>query len=208
MPLFVKHNEPLWSVWKIEESSDELLAMLEHKDWYQSFLSTIKTEKRKQEWLACRVLLKNMLGEEKQIAYNTEGAPYLRNSSLYISFSHTKGFVAVRVSKRPAVGIDIEYRTNRVMKIRSRFMNPEEEAVLDKHNEIIHLLIHWCAKETLFKMIGQKDVDFLRHLHVKPMACLDTAGSFFVQETRTVDAASYRLGYLATDLFVLTWSEE
>lgn len=43
-------------------------------------------------------------------------------------------------------------------------MNPEEEAGIDKEHETEHLLLHWCAKETLFKMIGQEEVDFLHHL--------------------------------------------
>ena len=60
MPLLFKHTEPLLGVWKMDETSDELLAMLELQSEYQPFLQQIKTEKRRQEWLASRVLLKEL----------------------------------------------------------------------------------------------------------------------------------------------------
>ena len=38
-----------------------------------------------------------------------------------------------------------------VSKIRSRFMNPEEEAGIDKEHETEHLLLHWCAKRRFLR---------------------------------------------------------
>lgn len=84
-------------------------------------------------------------------------------------------------------------------------MNQEEEEAIDLNHEIEHLLIYWCAKETLFKMIGQEDVDFCRHLHVKPFLYAES-GTFVVQETRTQENAFFKLGYSVTPGFVLTWS--
>ena len=68
-----------------------------------------------------------------------------------------------------------------------------------------YLNIIWCAKETLFKMIGQEEVDFLHHLHVRPFPYAEE-GSFTVYETRTEEGAVYRLDYLVTPDFVLTRS--
>ena len=84
-------------------------------------------------------------------------------------------------------------------------MNPEEEAGIDKEYETEHLLLHWCAKETLFKMVGYEEVDFLRHLHVCPFPYAEK-GSFTVYETRTGEGTVYRLNYLVTPDFVLTRS--
>ena len=159
MALLYKQLSPLHGVWKMEESSDELLGMLEHKADYSSFLERVSAEKRRQERFASRVLLKELLGEEARVDYHSTGAPFLACVPLYISISHTKDYVAVILDKRPT-GIDIEYRSDRILKIRSRFMNPEEEAGIDLEHEVEHLLIHWCAKETLFKIIGQEGVDF------------------------------------------------
>lgn len=205
MPLLMKHTDPLWGIWKIEESSEVLLSLLRNREEYLPQLELIRTEPRRREWLACRVLLQELTGGPACIAYRPNGAPYLSGSSLHISISHTKGYAAVLLQNRPAAGIDIEYRSERVSKIRSRFMNPEEEAGIDKEHETEHLLLHWCAKETLFKMIGQEEVDFLHHLHVRPFPYAEE-GSFTVYETRTEEGAVYRLDYLVTPDFVLTRS--
>ena len=155
MALLYKQLSPLHGVWKMEESSDELLGMLEHKADYSSFLERVSAEKRRQERFASRVLLK-------------------------------------------------EYRSDRILKIRSRFMNPEEEAGIDLEHEVEHLLIHWCAKETLFKIIGQEGVDFQKHLHVNPFPYL-SSGTFKGRETRTEACREYELAYQVTPDYVLTW---
>ena len=205
MSLLMKHTRPLWGVWKIEESSEVLLSLLRNREEYLPQLELIRIEQRRREWLACRVLLQELTDAPVRIAYRPSGAPYLPDSSLHISISHTKGYAAVLLQDRPAVGIDIEYRSERVSKIRSRFMNPEEEAGIDKEHETEHLLLHWCAKETLFKMIGREEVDFLHHLHVRPFPYAKE-GSFTVYETRTGERTVYRLNYLVTPDFVLTRS--
>jgi hypothetical protein len=69
MPLLVEHSLPLWGIWKIEESSDELLKLLENKQPYYSFVTDTMTEARKREWLASRVLVKRLLGFEPDISY-------------------------------------------------------------------------------------------------------------------------------------------
>lgn len=146
---------------------------------------------------------KELLGEEVRVDYHSTGAPFLACVPLYISISHTKDYVAVILDKRPT-GIDIEYRSDRILKIRSRFMNPEEEAGIDLEHEVEHLLIHWCAKETLFKIIGQEGVDFQKHLHVNPFPYL-SSGTFKGRETRTEACREYELAYQVTPDYVLTW---
>ena len=205
MPLLLKHTAPLRGVWKIEESSDTLFSLLENGEEYQSQLEEIHAEHRRREWLASRVLLQALLGRPTRIAYHPNGAPYLPDSSLYISISHTKGYAAILLQEHPAAGIDIEYRSDRVLKIRSRFMSPEEEASLDREHEAEHLLLHWCAKETLFKMIGREEVDFLKHLHVRAFPYAEE-GSFRVQETRTDKAVEYELEYRIEKDYVIVWA--
>lgn len=204
MSVIMKHTSPLWCVWKIEECPEELSSLLEKKE-YLGELSAMRTEKRQLEWLASRTALKELLGQEARICYRDTGAPYLDEMSFALSISHTKGYAAVLLSEESAAGIDIEYRSDRVLKIRSRFMSQEEEAGINKLHETEHLLIHWCAKEALFKIIGQEDVDFARHLHVQPFI-FEKTGTFKVYETRTPHHASYTLSYRVEPDFVLVWS--
>jgi 4'-phosphopantetheinyl transferase len=141
MPVIFKHTRPLFGVWKIEETSDELLSMLALRSEYLPFLQNIKTEKRRQEWLASRVLLKELSGSELLIAYHEDGAPYLPDSAYHLSISHTNGYAAVLLQEQPAAGIDIEYYSTRILKIRSRFMSPEEDASVECSEAPARLLV-------------------------------------------------------------------
>ena len=205
MALLFKHTDSLWGVWKLEETSDELFSLLDNKEVYLTQLEQIHSDSRRKEWLACRVLLQEFVDSSVYIAYHANGVPYLVNSSLFISISHTKGYVTVLLQEHSAVGIDIEYCSNRIQKIRARFMNEEEERTLDKKYETEHLLLHWCAKEALFKMIRQNEVDFREHLHVKPFT-YDSEGCFCVQETRTDKREKFNMRFCVQSDFVVVYS--
>lgn len=206
MALLEKHSSLLLGIWKIEETEDELLSLLEQQEAYLHFTNNSKAEVRKKEWLATRVLLKEVLGEELAISHYPDGAPYLPDRpDLSISVSHTKGYAAVYCKRGAPAGIDIEYRANRILRIKHKFMSEEELAMIDRKNEIAHLLICWCAKETLFKLIRQEDVDFRAHLHIKPFD-FDVEGQMDVKESRTAQQESFVLNYRVTPDFVLTFN--
>lgn len=205
VPLLLTHTDPLWGVWKMEEPSETLLSILRDGDGYLEKLNSLRPEQRRREWLASRVLVQELHGSPVRVDYLPNGAPFLAGSPLHISISHTKGYAAVLLQEHPAAGIDIEYRSGRVLKIRDRFMTPEEESAIDKAHEADHLLLHWCAKETLYKMLGEESVDFREHLHVHPFPYAEK-GRFTVSETRTERRRSFPLHYLVTPDFILTWS--
>lgn len=205
MALLEKHSSQLLGIWKIEETETELLSLLDQQDAYFHFTNNSKAEVRKKEWLATRVLLKELLGEELTISHYPDGAPYLPDRpDLSISVSHTKGYAAVYCKNTPA-GIDIEYRANRILKIKHKFMSEEELAMIDRKNESAHLLICWCAKETLFKLIRQEDVDFCEHLHIRPFV-FAVKGQMEVWESKTEKKEAFVLQYRVTPDFVLTFN--
>lgn len=203
MALLYKGSSPLRGVWKMEETSGELLASLARTADYSPFLERVTSEGRRREYLASRVLLKALLGEEVEVAYRPSGAPFLPALPLHISISHTRGYAAVIVDERPT-GIDIEYHSDRVLKIRSRFLCPEEESHIDPHREVEHLLIHWCAKETLYKVIDQEAVDFQEHLHVSPFPYAER-GTLRAWESRTPLRQAFRIAFEVTPAYVLTY---
>ena len=65
MPLYRTYieGEFLLGIWKSDETTEQLLASLEHKDWYREKLAVL-SEKRKHEWLSVRVLLKALCGRK------------------------------------------------------------------------------------------------------------------------------------------------
>ena len=204
MALLYKGSSPLRGVWKMEETSGELLASLERTADYSPFLERVTSEGRRREYLASRVLLKALLGEEVEVAYRPSGAPFLPALPLHISISHTRGYAAVIVDEHPT-GIDIEYYSERVKKIRLRFLSPEEEAFILPQFETEQLLLCWCAKETLYKIAGLEDIDFSCHLHVRPFRFSSPEGFLTVYETKTAQQNRYILRYEVRPEYILTY---
>ena len=195
----------LWAVREIREPVDDLLALLQKKELYLPYLSQITSENRKREWLTVRVLLKELLGEEKEILYSSSGKPYLSDNSYQISISHTKGFAAAALHSEMKIGIDIEHISPRIQKIRSRFMSEEEEANLDKEHEEIHLLLHWSAKESMFKVLDEQDLDFKTCLHINPFSpVFNHLSCFSAYESKTGENQTFSGFYIVNANHVVT----
>lgn len=189
----------------IRASSEELLARLERKEWYLPLIEKMG-EHRRREWLSIRVVLKELLGEEVKISYYPSGKPYLSDSSYSIGISHTKGYVALILNKHSEVSIDIEHISPRVKNIRSRFMSEEEENRLSNENELVSLLLHWSAKETLFKLLGEEAVEFQTQLHIHPfIPVMNEWSCFTAHETRTPQSKSFTIHYFVHEDYVLTY---
>ena len=203
MPLIFNDNN--LAVWQIDESVDALYARLERKKWYEQPLAQFKLDKRKREWLAVRVLLKELLGYEAEIAYRENGEPYLLNNSHYISVSHTDGYAAVYAHKEKRVGVDIESRSSdKILRIAHKFINPDREFI-SNHNKQLHLLLHWSAKETVFKALGKEGIDFARQLLVTPFV-VDQEGASLQLIAKVDGLETYFtvFYYTANNSFVLT----
>lgn len=99
------------------------------------------------------------------------GKALSKDGSRYISISHTRGYVAVALHSSCEVGMDIEQYGTRVRKVASRFIRSDEEPAMMEGDEVYALLLHWSAKEALFKLMGVEEVDFIRHLRIFLSAC-------------------------------------
>ncbi len=205
MPLYKKEvtEESIWGIWKITETPPELLAALLSKEEIEPQLRQYFTTKRQTEFLALRVLLQELGGDPCQIEYEPSGRPFLFDQSYQISFTHTRDYVAVYMHRTAQVGIDMEYPSQRIFKVREKFMHPHEESALDLSEEETALLLHWSGKETMFKAIGEEDVEFKGHLHIYPFK-VQKEGAFKAYETRTSERYAFDIHYIVTDSFVLT----
>lgn len=208
MPLFREYREDDFrlGVWKVEETVEQFWASLHCHSFYEEALAKFISDSRKQEWLAIRVLLKALCGEEKEIAYLPSGKPYLKDGRGFISISHTRGYVAVALHPSVEVGVDIEKYGEKVKRVASRFIRPDEEVSISRGDEIYGLLLHWSAKETMFKLMGEEGVDFLQHLHILPFTP-SAEGVIRACEYRTSHSHQYLIHYITHPDFVLTWSK-
>ena len=208
MGLFLqdKTNDTQWAVWKVEESLEALLALLPdaRRVCCEQELLQFASERRKIEWLSVRVLLYFMLKEDKQIGYSSEGKPFLTDDSFFISISHTKGYVAVILNPKTPVGIDIEQYSRRVHKVAHKYMREDEQLVPYGEDDTWSLLLHWSAKEVMFKCMNTPEVDFREHLHIEPFTT-EQQGVFLAHEYRTEQQRNFRIHYLIHPEFVMTW---
>lgn len=158
MPLFL--NEEIFpdvrlGIWAISESSDDFWALSPYVESSRSeFNALYKSEQRKCEVLAVRLLIKVIIGDNVQLLHQDNGKPYL-SSGMNISISHTRGFAVIIVSHSKQVSVDIEYFSNRIERIRSKFMRDDENA-----SSQVKLLMHWCAKETMYKLFPEDNLTF------------------------------------------------
>lgn len=207
MPLFKLFREQacVAGIWKTEESLEELGLLLPDPGMYREDLSVLKSPARKVERLAVRVLLYRLLGEQKQILYRADGSPYLSDGSFEIGISHTQGYVAVIVGKSPGIGIDIEQYGQKVRRVASRFMREDETVSIYRESDLWSLLLHWSAKETMFKALHCRQVDFKEHLFVLPFRVAGE-GTFTAREYKTSFQYCFTIRYLIHPGFVMTWT--
>ncbi|MBO4452041.1 MAG: 4'-phosphopantetheinyl transferase superfamily protein [Bacteroidaceae bacterium] len=202
-------------VWHVTEEYEELLGMLPDADSVQNEAEQqFSSEFRRVEWTAVRVLLYTVLDRQVHISYNEQGAPMLPDyEGLHISISHTKGYVAIALSETAVVGIDVEQieRLNnnqfddkekmpRVEKVRNRFMRDDEYA-----ETLVGMLLHWSAKETVFKVLGREGVDFQDEMKVQPFDETQYEGDFQLEDMKEDD--TYIIYYKVFDDFVLTYTK-
>ena len=145
--------------WKIEENAMELSDIIADGGMLLSQAQKrFKSTKRQREWLATRALLMQTPYKKSQILYHSNGQPYLENSNMHISISHTVEFVAVAIAGTP-VGIDIEMKNRNALAVSNAFLQPQETEALqgntDRNKEALRM---WTAKEAAFKLYPDRSL--------------------------------------------------
>lgn len=159
MPIqhFHKTSSQVVALWKITEEESALVSLLHSPEVVPE---SLKHPHKRLEFLASRLLTQFLLKEFNQpyagIYKDEFGKPYLTNSHLHLSQSHSFPYVAVILDSEKNVGIDIEQRKEKLHRIASRVFSETE--LENAGNDLTKLCILWCAKETLIKLYGQKDL--------------------------------------------------
>ncbi len=201
----ILENGATLGIWKIEENVEELLSFFcKKQSEYRAEISRFQYLKRQLEFLSVRCLLKELTGFENSVCYDCNGNPSLVGSELEISISHTNGYASVIIHPFANVGLDMEQKRDKILRLKHKFLAPQELENIDAKNELEHLLLHWSAKETMFKMMGETDVDFISHLHVSPFSYAPN-GTISAFETRSAKRQHFSLEYHIHDDYVLVW---
>lgn len=162
--------EASWGIWKIEETEEELLWQLAAGKTDLAHFESIQHPRIRLESIASRMIVKE-LTERKGSEYhgifkNKNGKPFLYNSPLHISYSHTEKFAAAIVHREKPCGIDMEHIQEKMVRVSSRFLSDAE--LLNTGDDLEKICIYWCAKEAMYKLYNLKNTEFKGNLKVSP----------------------------------------
>ncbi|MBP6335059.1 MAG: hypothetical protein KA444_06255 [Bacteroidia bacterium] len=165
-----------------------------------------QSEKRKREWLTVRALLSDLFAAKPvpQISYNDFGKPILSNG-MGISISHTKEFIAILITSKNFAGIDLECLRERISVLASKFVSDEEAKSIPEINQTEYLHVLWGAKEVLFKIHSQKELDFRSQLFVSPFQ-YQSEGIISASINKDNFSKAYRINYQLWQGMMLAYS--
>lgn len=210
MPLLKKwiQQDAVFGIWQVTEPFEWFRSRLISPYPYDEELQSFKSETRKLEYVATRVLLHELYGKETSIGHHDSGKPFLPDTNTHLTISHTQGYIAIGICPSAEIGIDIEYRSDRVRRIQDRFLSKEETDWCSSpitEDAIEKLLLCWTAKETVYKVMNKEGVDFSRDITVHPFTPYKDEW-FTVSEGGTLTPKEHLLYYEINERFACTWT--
>jgi 4'-phosphopantetheinyl transferase len=210
MGCITKHylNEStILGVWKIEEDIKTLMDMVtldpEDKKKYKTFKST----SRRLEFLSVRALLAELLGKDARIVYNKNNKPFIKDGSRFISISHSHKLTAILCSTNERVGIDLEFMSTNIGAIAFKFLNRKEKITSDSEKKRYHLYIHWCAKESLYKICDKEGISIRKNITIQPFEVSDSGAIRGEVHTEKINE-SFELSYSRYDNYAIVWTKK
>ena len=167
MPVFFQQqiNETTrMAIWKIEETKEFFIADV-------PLQREITHPHKRLQHLAGRFLLKYLFPgfpyELIEIADTKK--PFLPGDQFHFSISHCGDYAAAIVSTDKRVGVDIEIPTEKVERIKHKFLSDDDIAncqlpIVNSQPGSRLLTKLWSAKEAVFKWYGEGGVDFRSHI--------------------------------------------
>jgi len=204
--VFIKTISPVskLGLWRMSEPSEDLLSMLDLPTSEMAVLEGISKERRKQEWLACRVLVAEMMGMNAIIGYDAERKPHIAGSQTEISMSHSGEYVCVYLRDGKSVGIDIQQMKPSISKGAFYFLNEQELQWADLDNNVqMHLM--WSAKEAVFKYAGDASIDLKKHIIIHAFSG-NQNGRFEVKLQKGDLPETIQIQFDTFEDYVLTWT--
>jgi 4'-phosphopantetheinyl transferase len=201
------NESTILGVWKIEEDVNTLLEMVEldpaEKKRYKMFAST----SRRLEFLSVRALLIELLGKDSKIVYNKNNKPFLKDGSRFISISHSNKLTAIICSTDEKVGIDLEYMSSNIGAIAFKFLNRKEKITKNPDSRKYHMYIHWCAKESLYKICDKEGISIRKNITIQPFEVRESGEIKGKVRTKKIDE-SFDLNYCRYDNYAIVWTKK
>ena len=209
MPIFYQQDIDEYTklgIWKIEEDENFFLQSVVPQ-------RNVSHPHKKLQHLAGRYLLKYLFPDFplSLILIADTRKPYLENEAYHFSISHCGDYAAAIVSKTKRVGVDIELPSEKVERIRHKFLDDREQimvdtewsyngneelAIGDKQINLKNLTLLWSCKEAIFKWWGKGNVDFsdmMKLTGYMPKEKGVLSGKFIKEETNSAFPVYYEI---------------
>jgi len=197
MPLVYQQNineHTKIGVWHILETDDFFLEKVtEH---YK-----IRHFQKKTQHLAGRYLLLEMADNIslKDISLTPTGKPFLPDNSYFFSISHSAEYVAVIISTKSNVAIDIQIILPKIESIKQKYLTVEEMNLLSTLSifPTDQFTLAWTIKEAMFKFVDEGGIDFKQHLIIENTVFENdvwfTSATFSKIKVHKIESQSIRL---------------
>lgn len=203
MPIFFQHqiNEHTrLGVWKIEETVEFFRGNVPlHRD--------VTHPHKRLQHLAGRFLLQFLFPDFPYhlVEIADTRKPYLPDEQYHFSISHCGDYAAAIVSRTQRVGVDVEIPTEKILRIRGKFLSEVEQGGIDNRQQTIGntqlTTLLWSAKEAMFKWYGDGAVDFKKHIQLfNQQPSKSTIDCFFEK-----DKSELVIHYREFEGLVLAW---
>ena len=193
--------------WRIDENLEWFEKNFDFTEEEQTYYKEFLVESRKKQWLSSRLLVKELYPECGEISYNTDGKPFFRNKIAHLSVSHSYNFASAIISKTKNVGIDIEKASERLIRVKDRFLSEKELGDVDRQAELRSLCTYWCAKEAIYKLHGMRKLDFRDHILIDPFK-VEEKGNLSGRIIKKDQVRNFRLSYQQLEDYMLVFLTE
>lgn len=190
-------------IWKITETVGELAEGLLLKDSCVLKFEKMQSEQHRKALLSVRRLMQEVGYSDLDMYYGPDGKPHL-NDGTNISITHSYSFAAVIIGTRNT-GIDMELQREKVITIADKFIEPEFAYLDPLHLEeyMRKLIVIWCVKEAVYKMVSRKGLSFKQHINVYNFDMAEGKGMAGVSYEEINEAFPFH--FEETEGFTLAW---
>ena len=197
-------TDRVWALWRITENEIHLSREL---SGVEEVPESFTNSKKRLEWLAGRVATKEAMKSLNLnfhgITKDEFGKPFPKMSEFHLSLSHSFPYAAVLLDRRSPVGIDLEQPKEKLLKIAPRIHHADE--LHDLGADVVKHCIYWCAKESMVKRYGRKDLIFAVNMFIQPFQRKDEGN--ITGKLITADSESIiPMHYVVYDTFIVVFT--
>ena len=193
------------AVWQVSETEQELLDIVSIPKDELEEVFMYKSEVRRKEKLAVRALLNTVFEDKVYLGHHDNGSPFIQNNLTHISISHSGKYVAIITHPTEDVGIDIDSLERDYSAVEKIALSEDEIDDLSKKNRNTQLAIYWCAKEALYKRMGQSGVDFSKQMEIDKFNPKDEGDIEATFIDKDGEEEEFDMEYEIFDDYVMVW---